>query len=295
MRFNFSAFNHCPQGKLAVTSIAEVMAAQIEAVGHAASIVQDAKFIGPEEGVNAVFESFADPAYPALPTIAAARAAGCRFVYVATEEPTPAGFNHGYDPAMVRRQEAFEGACAHAEAILHLVPGVTDWYARLAPAAHVELGHAPGLERMAEREPEYDYGFYGQVTSRRAEILGRLGAGKVLAVSGIVRSQREVDAEMARARVVVQIRANPDMGLVSSSRLNTALHVGRPVVAEPHQRPGPWASIVHFARSLDAFYADAAAAVRDWRRLHAAQFSAFRATLTPEASIGAPLRAVGLL
>jgi hypothetical protein len=84
------------------------------------------------------------------------------------------------------------------------------------------------------------------------------------------------------------------MGLVSSSRCNTALCIGRPVVAEPHLLSKPWDEIVDFTRTLDHFY-DRCLLVRSaWQGVHAAQMDKFMAALTPERCVGIPLQKIGI-
>src|SRR5262249_43063308 len=147
---------------------------------------------------------------------------------------------------MVYRQQTFPEAAKFCEGILHLVPGehVTNWYGQFAPAAPIELGFAPTLVRINNVEPDYEFGFYGSLTPRRHSILKRLAkrVGKDKAVRLVVdfATQQERDDTMRRAKVIIQVRKFDSMGLVSSSRCNTALCLGRPVIAEPHLLSKPW-------------------------------------------------------
>jgi hypothetical protein len=232
---------------------------------------------------------------------------GARFLCLATEEPTAKGFNWGTQREMIARQEAFPLVAPYLDGILHLVPGqnVTDWYSRYAPSAYVELGYAPGLVRCeTQREPPYDFGFYGSMTPRRLKILKKLakrssaskppGAQTVRVVSDFA-SGAERDAAMQSSKVIVQLRKFDAMGLVSSSRCNTALCLGRPVVAEPHELSKPWDTVVDFAERKADFVNLAMATLADWRGAHARQFAAFRETFSPEFCVGNALRQIGVV
>lgn len=294
MIFRFSTFNHCPQGKIIVEDITAIMGAQMSMLGHAVSFTEKPEFIG--DGYNLVLESFADdPNTIAL--IAKAHADGKRFIFVATEEPTPSGFNHGLDPAMIDRQNAFVEAAKYCSGILHLVPGehVTSWYSKLAPAAHSELGHAHALDDFEKTEPDHDFGFYGKMTWRREKMLDRIErttGNPVLKITSLDLPRKRRDEIMGHARVILQIRANEEWGMVSSTRCATALFMGRPVVGEPHPYQKPWDDVVDFAPSVEQFFAMALATRLQWRKVHRRQLAKFRTRLTPDICIGAPLRTI---
>ena len=298
MLFQFNTFNHCRQGQIIVEDITRILGGQMIALGHDVAW-ENGDFVPGRDAMNVVLESFADDPRT-LERMTAARSAGCRFLIVATEEPTAAGFNHGLEPAMIDRQNAFPAAARLADGILHLVPGdaVTRWYQQFAPAAYAEIGHAPGLvEDPDDVEPDRDFGFYGKVTWRREQMLARLeqlSGGSVLRITSLDVPRRERDAEMRRARVIVQIRANDEWGMVSSTRCATALSFGRPVVAEPHPYARPWDGVVHFSASVESFYVDALEAAKNWRVLHAAQLARFEERLSPEVCVGRPLREIGI-
>ena len=222
----------------------------MNALGHDAKWIPDNKlFAGAGNGINIVIEGFSPWSVAEL---ASARANGARFLILATEEPTDKGFNHGTQSEMARRQEIFPEAAKHCDGILHLVPGenVTRWYSQFGvPAAYADLGYARTLVRPDAVQPEFDFGFYGSLTPRRLKILKKLakmiGTQKAVKLVVDFETQDERDREMQRAKVIVQVRKFEEMGLVSSSRCATALSIGRPVVAEPHELAKPWDEVGH--------------------------------------------------
>lgn len=301
MRFHFSTYNHHVGVGNTLDDLMAVPVAQLRALGHEVSISRN-DFVKGAAAFNILFEGFTAQT---LEVLADAHKQGGKFIVIATEEPTEMGFNHGIDPAMVKRQEMFPQATPYICGILHTLAAehVGKWYARYAPAAHMELGYAPSLVRFAHQIPTHEFGFFGGGIwqgSRRYKILQKLAKrtnhpNAVRVLTGYKATVEERDREMRDAKIILQLRLNEKMGLVSSSRCSTALYIGRAVMAEPHLMAWPWNEIVHFSPSLDAFYTEALAARGIWQGLHAGQFERFKRILTPERSIGDPLRKIGVL
>lgn len=298
MLFLFWMANHTLMGQRSLEDVVGIAGHQLRALGHQA--LWDPKneaFIPAERGYNVLVEGFTPPV---IEMIAGYHARGARFLCLATEEPTPKGFNWGTQPEMIKRQEWFPGIAPYLDGIFALVPGkhVTDWYGQHAPTAYVELGYAPTLVRPQMRRPAFDFGFYGSVSPRRLKILKKLArrANKPNAVRVVAdfKTQHERDAAMQEAKVIVQIRKFDAMGLVSSSRCNTALCLGRPVVAEPHELSKPWDEIVYFAERKQDFVNMCMDTLANWRQHHALQFDAFVRRLTPEYCVGRALAEIGV-
>jgi hypothetical protein len=303
MQFLFQLFNHSESEQVPLHDLVYIIGRQLEALGHSAVWrPQNDRFLRRSEGVNLVFERFG-PAATAV--LAREHAKGARFVCLATEEPIEGkGFNHGCGDGMTARMEAFGEAARYFDGILHLVPGdhVQRWYGQYAPSAFIEMGYAPGLVRRDDGvEPDYAFGFFGVLSERRQAILEVLtryaaaaGIAKPLRIEASFVPQAARDRIIRQARVVVQIRKFEPMGLVSSSRCNVALMLGRPVIAEPHDLSRPWDEVVRFAPSLDAFFIEAIAMQAAWRDVHRDQFARLRERFSPERCLGEPLRRIGL-
>jgi hypothetical protein len=302
VNFLCNMLNHSDIGQRSLEDVIGIFGMQIRALGH--QIVWDQRnnqFLNTlnGQGLNIVVEGFT-PQY--IEIMKHGYESGARFIILATEEPSPKGFNQGTQIEMVKRQEWFPGAAKYAEGIIHLVPGdhVTNWYGQFCPAAPCELGYAPSLVRPFNKEPTFEFGFYGSLTKRRLRILKKLARRvqwnpKGVRIIADFKDQTQRDHIMQEAKVIVQLRKFDDMGLVSSSRCNTALCLGRPVVAEPHLLSKPWDEIVRFAPSLDAFYDQCMLARAAWRGVHAAQMEAFKTKLSPEKCVGAALQKIGIL
>lgn len=299
MDFSVWLANHSKLGQRSLEDVVGIVGHQLRALGHA--VVWDESnqyFITGPGRYNLLVEGFTPPV---VEIIAQYHAQGARFLCLATEEPSALGFNQGTQREMTMRQEMFPAIAPYLDGILHLVPGqhVTDWYGQFAPTAYVELGYAPTLvRRETQRDPPFAFGFYGSVSERRLKLLKKLakrvGLPKAVRVVADFKTQTERDAVMQEAKVIVQLRKFDAMGLVSSSRCNTALCLGRPVVAEPHDLSKPWDEVIDFAEQKGDFVNLAMATLANWRSVHARQFGAFRAKFTPEYCVGRALTEIGL-
>ena len=314
MRFLFWLANHTQLGQRSLEDVIGIFGRQLEALGHEVAWDQkNDKVLMKDSGYNVIVEGFTPSV---TDCVAQMHAVGARFVCLATEEPTPKGFNWGTTREMAWRQDEFVKAAPYLDAIFHLVPGqhVTDWFSQHAPTAYVELGYAPALVRFGaaavgvrggaytyqsqQYEPPYDFGFYGTASKRRLRLLQKLAnrSGKKNAIRTVMDfvDQKTRDDAMKEAKVLLQIRKFEEMGLVSSSRCTTALCIGRPVVAEPHDLSKPWDEVVQFAKT-DAEFLDLALLARSrWRAMHQLQFERFKQKLSPEFCVGRALRQVNL-
>lgn len=298
-QFLFQLYNHDELGQKSLEDVIGIVGHQLQALGHKASRNKDnGTWLARESGINVVVEGFTEAS---IDMMADGFNNGARFLILATEEPTTRGFNYGSTRGMRQRQEMFPHAARFCEGILHFVPGeaVTRWYSQFAPSAQAELGYAPSLVRPNDFfPPTFDFGFFGSLSGRRYSIIKKL-ANRTNKENGVrvcndFSAQPERDKKMREAKVIIQLRKFERMGLVSSSRCNTALSIGRPVVAEPHNLSKPWDEIVKFSSTLEGFYDYAQFICATWKMVHAEQFDKFKRILTPEFCVGEPLRKIGL-
>ena len=306
-KFLFTLMQHSEVGKRSLEDVIGICIHQLRALGHWArwdpqNDLQPTPMLchGPDE-YNIIVEGFT-PGF--IDFIAKAKAQlGAKFICLATEEPTDQGFNYGLQGGMAERQALFGEAMRHFEGILHLVPGerITKWYSQFGiPAAQTELGYSSYLvfPETQRGEPPFDFGFYGSLTPRREELLLRLSkrAGRKIRIVNDFKTAEERNRAMQEAKVVLQVRKESAMGLISSSRCNTALHIGRPVIAEPHDvdLSQNWSDVVRIAKTEEDFINLAILTARRWRDAHAMQLERFKKRLTPAYCIGEPLARIGI-
>ena len=292
--FVVNMFNHSAIGQRSLEDVVGIMGFQMRECGHQVVWApENDKLYRSEDGYNLIVEGFTPEV---VQVIAEQHAAGAKFICLATEEPSDKGFNQGTQKEMVMRQENFVQVAPYLDGIIHLVPGdhVTNWYSQFAPTVYAELGYAPKLVRIDSTEPTFDFGFFGSLSKRRLSILKRLakrcGKENAIRIVADFPSQIERDKIMRQCKVIVQLRKFDDMGLVSSSRCNTSLCIGRPVVAEPHLLCKPWDEVVHFSKDEDQFFRDAIMMLPMWRQIHAGQLTKFKEKFPPDFCIGEPLR-----
>jgi hypothetical protein len=298
--FLFNMFNHNDLGKRSLEDPATIIIHMLRALGHQAYYrPENDQFLVESQGYNIVIEGFTDYSVNALKEI---HSRGGRFIILAPEDPSPKGFNQGTQKEMQDRYRKFPDIKPYVDGILHLVPGqrVTDWYSQTAPAAYVELGYAPGLERIDPAiEPTYDFGFFGSLSDRRHKLLKKLmkATRKQNNIVTCVHfpDQAARDNIMRQAKISLQIRKFREMNLVSSSRINTSLMIGRPVIAEPHGYDTPWEDVVRFSETDEAFINECLGMLAFWKDVWRDQYQKFKVVMSPEVCLGTAMRQIGLM
>jgi hypothetical protein len=304
----WNVFNHNPTGIMSLEDIMEIISSQLIALGHTTAWDKtNQHMVSRECGINILVEGFRENH---IRIVSEMHQQGARFILLATEEPTEKGFNHGTQQEMIERQAIFPKIAPFIEGIIHLVPGehVTRWYSQFAPSAYTELGWSPkimrenapifatenGVRRYLP-EPDFDFGFYGSLTPRRQKLIKWIEkkTGKPVQKMVDFGSRFDRDNAMRRARVILQIRKFDEMGLVSSSRCNTSLAIGRPVVAEPHDLCKPWDEVIRFSKTQQSFLDEALLVRGMWRGIYQSQLAKFKATFPPEVCIGRALEQLG--
>jgi len=303
MHFRFCWANHeAGSSRRSLEDIVLIVAHQLMALGHTWDISDDELIVeAPEPVVNILVEGFEDG--PCFADIERLHDAGARIGILATEQPTPLGFNWGADPLMVKRQAFFHRAAALADWIMPLVPGdeVLAWYAQFGkPVAYLPLGFAPTLlVKPYAGKKRWHFGTYGGAVdkgNRRHAVVKRFAAaGYPVRVVGGFPERAVRDAEMDQCHAILQIRPNDDAELVSSCRIATMLHRGLPVVAEPHKLAQGYDELITFAPTEADFVRTAILVRATARGTYEAQLQRFQRRFSPQACIGRALEQVGLV
>jgi hypothetical protein len=293
MRFNFTLGNHSITGAPTLLDPMENIACQLRDLGHD---VERDDFRLSKDCINIFFEAFDRP-YAAR--LRQAKEAGARFIIIATERPGEPGFNNQNGAQMVERQIAFPECAALAEAVWCLVPEMVEWSRQWNPkSCYLELGHSASREGLLASDiaPEFDFAFFGSMTRRRHDVLAdfaRLGY-PACGFSGEMPPTGVRDDMVRRCRLVLSINPWEGWSLVSNSRLSTALHLGRAVIAEPIEGSfGPWGDIVRVSQTPAGIVDTAIAALEDWHGLWEHQMGRFRALMSAEACLREPLEMLG--
>lgn len=288
-------FNHNELGQRSLEDVIGIIAHQLRACGHVIEYSNN-HMIHPYDGYNILVEGFTQWSIDMLRKAQQLR--GARYIFIATEEPGELGFNGIKHGDMRSRQELFPQAAELCDGVLALVPGAESWYGRFAPAKHIELGYAPTLVREQKGDPEWIYGFYGSVTKRRATMFRKLErrarGEKTLRLVTSFLPGAERDKAMMQAKIILQIRIIEHLGLVSSSRCATALHLGRMVYAEPHKHSHPWDQVIEFAKSTEEFVESAIGYLPFWRSKYQQQLARFKDIMSPRNCVGRQIEELGL-
>lgn len=285
--FQFSTFNVTPLGRRALEDIISNICRQLDSLGHKSYWCDEAFSLETDTYV-VVFEGFLPPH---IEFLRACRQDGAKIIIVGTEAPGAHGFNSGLTPELLLRQKLFPAAAHEAAAIWYTVPDSGRWYGTFGPpAAYLELGYAPASVRHPAAQLDHDFGFFGSMTRRRWKLLQKFARASIGSRKATVRyaeliAGEERDAQMARARVMLQIRAHEKMQNLSTSRLCTAMHIGRPVIAEMHEDPGVWGRIIEFAHPAK-FIDQAIDMSKRWQEAYEEQFARFKTLLPPEKCVG---------
>lgn len=305
--FLWSLFNHDETGAASIDDIMAAISYQLIDLGHDVERHDMALTTDGHTHVNIVVEGF-DEANTIAREMERAKKLGGRFIILATERPGPVAFN-GWDARhpMAGRLRAFPYAAALADAIWTLVPGSEDWYRQFNPnVAFTELGWSATREKDlasaadAGADPIRDFVFFGLVSDRRRDILRRISKRASIWYPQDADPRKhfipfqERDVLTRQSRVVLAPKQRSVWHMVSNSRFSTALHLGRPIIAEPHTTPGIWPKIVRFSRSHGSFIDEAVGMLPDWRGEWARQAEAFRDLLPPARCVGAALLATGI-
>jgi hypothetical protein len=317
-QFWFSGFNHSMGGRETLHDISFCIAGQLRDLGYSCGRDpgNDAQTgtVALPPFVNILFEGF----HPGIINeVRRTKKDKARFICIMTEQPGKRGFNDMKGDYAIR-QVFFREAAKEMDAIWCLVPGSAQWAKQFNPnSVDMETGFSTMrrdiLRGFANAEPIYDVCFFGGLTQRRQNILNAIKARGLsvwtpedlpivddtrLTVPGMHGATKKSDmyasiehrnATIALCRCVVELKPNPKREYPSSTRLNVALHVGRPCIVEKHPIDSIWKKVVPFASSYEEFFELVKHVCDNWRVEYADQMDHFQRVLSPANCVGKAL------
>jgi hypothetical protein len=161
-----------------------------------------------------------------------------------------------------------------------IVQGAAKFFSQFHHCVHdIELGYSPRLVANKTVTPEADFCLFGSEAQRRFEIAARLrGTGLSVVAVHHFPFVEERNALASAAKVVLDIKMHSWWSCVSTSRIVTALHLGRPVISEPRglgaTQVERWGRITKFALHEDTFIGEAIEMLPNWQDHHRTQIKA---------------------
>lgn len=288
MHFRFFLGNHSEIGRKSLEDVIHALGAQILDLGHTAD--RSDTTVRPD-AINVICEGFTEAETERVMTL---RRHGCRVVLVCTESIAGDSLNNFQSEDYQGRYHQLMKVAPNVDAIWCLVPGTAAALrSHNANARDVELGYSPRRLRKLRTKPQYDFGFFGSVTGYRRRTLQEFGRrGHSVYVMRNFAPPDERDRAIANCKVVLHVKATKSWKIVSSSRCSTALHIGRPVVAQPIASDSIWKEIVRFSMTQDAFYDDAARVMRNWETHWGRQIARYKDLLSADKCLGAAVEAL---
>jgi hypothetical protein len=283
--------NHGEMGRLSCEDIVEGIGAQLIDLGHHVERRDEALAMPPYW--NILIEGFDDNW---LSLLRQSRSQGNRTLMVTTERVTASpGFNWRSTGDMVTRRAAFNEACQLVDAIWCLVPGTAEYIRSLpnaAPAIDIQIGFSPlRLEGDHWLDTPYDVGFFGSPLRRRANVLQRLmDKGVRVKALGHFPKPKDRNKAMLQCKIILHIKAFQHWEIMSNSRIATALHLRRPVLAEYQQDDDIWRHIIQMQPSHLSLVSCVFSMLPNWRVHRERQLREFRQRLSAATNLGPAIK-----
>lgn len=278
MHFHWTCINHHPDGADTLIDVRNAIAGQIADLGHSQSYGDATLETLP--AINIIIEGFGPRT---VAWMAARHKDNCRFVTVCTERMGKESLDDAPHPDMKTRQQNLPVAAALSEAVWCLVPGTAAHLRSYCKDTRdIELGYSRTREAYLHSDvvPVHSACFYGGMLDRRRVVLETLIAGGIDICMPPKEYGRISDrnAALALSKIALGINPVPGWKIVSSSRAQSALHVGRPMLMEEVDdaaSPSPWREVIRFCRLRD-MYGQALDMIEHWEAERDRQLGAFR-------------------
>ncbi len=290
MHFHFFDGNHTEVGRDTLIDIRNCLAGMLIDLGHGVTKSSDQLVTRPS--INVLFEGFGRKSSALL---AAISKQDFDFLIVCTEAFGKKAMNDSAHRAMRMRQRWLPEVAKIAKACWCLAPGMAEQLKQYCENSFdVELGWSQTQESvlLKDEAPKHPFVFYGGLNERRASLVNAFeGQGHHVALGedyGPILLRNDL---VRQSKVVLGLKPTNSWKLFSSSRAQTALHLGRPVIFEDvddSAHRSPWRDIVVVSES-ECFGTVAVEMMKNWQDCAAEQMEKFREILPPQRSIGPAL------
>jgi hypothetical protein len=157
-----------------------------------------------------------------------------KFGLIATEIPVGDSFNWLDAEPWRTRRRTFDRIAPRAQFIWSLVEEPANLYRRWAPSGYLELGFRESIvDRVFEREPEFDFGYYGlEITSYRGGVLNRLNQKLKIVTPDRFLAGRELNTFISSFKIGICLKHSAHWTIPSPGRTARLLHAKRGIAAE---------------------------------------------------------------
>jgi len=224
MWFHFFVGNHEQTGRASLFDVMEWLTGSLTELKHYVTVGDT---IAPN-AMNIIWENFGDADEQIF------KDHSFKFGLIATEIPVGRSFNWLDEEPWLTRRRAFDKIAPRAQFIWSFIEEPVKDYARWAPSAFLELGFLASMaDPVFAREPEADFGFYGNnLTSYRSKVLERLSRHFTVVTPDRFLMGNDLNKFIASFKVGVCLKHSPQWTVPSPGRIGRLLHAKRGIAAE---------------------------------------------------------------
>ena len=222
MKFHFSMVNHNSIGKKTLYDMYYWISAGLRSLGHDVSFSPDRL---KTDCINVLWEHFTPEMAKAMDK------SNFRFGIIATEIPSPFGFNNRTEHAWQLRWEGFHKIASKAEFIWTTVPQAFEFYNQFAPTSFVEFGWDQSLvpvwidQKMEEFK--FDFCFLGIINDYRMSILKKLEKHAKVYYSERLLDWEETNEVIQHSKIGLGLKQNETWSIPSPTRIGRFLMAKR--------------------------------------------------------------------
>lgn len=222
MKFHFSMINHNLIGQKTLYDMYYWISSGLRSLGHEISFNPNRL---ENNAINILWENF-------TPDMASAiEKSDLRFGLIATEIPTPLGFNNRVEQDWQLRWKGFHRIAHKAEFIWTTVPQAVQFYKRFAPTSFIEFGWdqhlVPDWINNNCEKYEFDFCFMGILNDFRKSILSNLEKHAKVFYSEELLDWDQMGEVIQRSKIGLGLKQNETWAIPSPTRIGRFLMAKR--------------------------------------------------------------------